>query len=219
MTTVYLIRHAETTGNTSRAFHGITNTDISELGEKQLELLGKRMSEIHLDKIYASPLRRTCRTANAVRGDRDIPIIVDPQIQELSGGEWEMLQWSDILEKFPVQSGLWENQLHLAHPPGGESVEQVYNRMVMAIKRFVSENEGKTIAVCSHGAALLAYTCYLRGIPLEKIREIGLYDNTAITLAEYDKPDCPRIIFERDNSHLGTLSTLHKQNWSEYNKK
>lgn len=219
MTSVYLIRHGEADGNTSRIFHGISNSDITELGEKQLLSLGARMSGVPFDRIYSSPLRRAYKTAFAVRGDRDIEIVVDPQIQEISGGEWELLPWDEIVERFPKQADLWTNQLFIAHPPGGESVEQVYKRMILAVRRFVEENEGKTIAVCSHGAVLLAYTCYLRGLPLEKIREIGLYDNTAVTLVEFSDPDHAHIVFERDNSHLGELSSLHKQHWDEYNSK
>mgnify|MGYP002520493897 CR=1 FL=1 len=39
-----------------RIFQGSTDLDISPIGEKQLEYLKKRFENIHIDKIYSSPL-------------------------------------------------------------------------------------------------------------------------------------------------------------------
>ena len=75
MTRVYIVRHCEAEGNNKRLFQGLTDCDITEMGQKQLDLLCERFSEIHLDKVYTSPLIRARKTAEAVRGNRDIPLI------------------------------------------------------------------------------------------------------------------------------------------------
>ena len=58
LTKIYFVRHCEATGNLNRTFQGSTNTDITDLGAKQLEKLSERFKEISLDKIYSSPLLR-----------------------------------------------------------------------------------------------------------------------------------------------------------------
>ena len=38
--------------------------------------------------------------------------------------------------------------------PGGETAQQVLDRFIPALTRIAQENDGKTVAVFSHGAAL-----------------------------------------------------------------
>ena len=52
---------------------------------------------IHLDKIYASPLIRTRKTALAVAGGRDIEIKDEPGIIELNGGVVEGKPFKEIM--------------------------------------------------------------------------------------------------------------------------
>ena len=85
MTEIYIVRHCEAQGNLKRLFQGVSDFDITETGAKQLEYLKKRFENIHLDKIYASPLIRTRKTALAVAGGRDIEIKDEPGIIELNG--------------------------------------------------------------------------------------------------------------------------------------
>ena len=83
MTEIYIVRHCEAQGNLKRLFQGVSDFDITETGAKQLEYLKKRFENIHLDKIYASPLIRTRKTALAVAGGRDIEIKDEPGMIEL----------------------------------------------------------------------------------------------------------------------------------------
>lgn len=58
MVTAYLVRHAEAQGNIEEFFQGHINTDVSEKGAKQLEMLAERFRDISFDAIYSSPLLR-----------------------------------------------------------------------------------------------------------------------------------------------------------------
>ena len=46
MTYIYLVRHCEAMGNHKRLFQGSTDSDVSEIGFKQLEYLKKRFKSI-----------------------------------------------------------------------------------------------------------------------------------------------------------------------------
>ena len=86
MTKIYLIRHCEAEGNLKRVFQGHTDNDITELGEKQLEFLSKRFADIHLDKVYSSPLIRAVKTAKAAAKNKGLNICISRGLIELNGG-------------------------------------------------------------------------------------------------------------------------------------
>ncbi|MDP4153309.1 MAG: histidine phosphatase family protein [Bacillota bacterium] len=217
MTRVYIIRHAEARGNVDRIFHGITDGKITENGYAQLKCLSARMSKINLDVIYHSDLSRTTETALAVRNGRDIPMIADPRLREINGGEWEGKKWTVFPKKYPEETEYWLNDFSKFIAPRGESVRELYDRAVSAVKDIVSKNKGKTIAIVTHGTLIRTLTAFLKGLPLEKVDEVAWRDNTAVSIAAFDDTLQPTLLLEGDNSHLGELSTLEKQNWWKNN--
>jgi probable phosphoglycerate mutase len=64
-TRVYLIRHAQSQGNTGEDLT-TGDPDLTEIGWEQARRLGERMKGQRLDAVYASPLRRTQETALAI---------------------------------------------------------------------------------------------------------------------------------------------------------
>ena len=61
--------------------------------------------------------------------------------------------------------------------------------------------DGKTIAVVSHGCALRCYLCHALGLPLERIEEIPLSQNTAVSRVIYDGCEI-QVDYYDDLSHL-----------------
>ena len=55
---IYLARHPETIGNVERRFYGHTDLDITEIGKAQRKLFLDKYSNIDIDVIYTSPLKR-----------------------------------------------------------------------------------------------------------------------------------------------------------------
>ena len=186
MTTVYLVRHAKSVGNTERIFQGRSNLGLSAEGQAQLPQLAERFRTIPLQAVYSSPLARAMQTAAAVAHYHKLSIQPDEGLCEISAGKWEMQLFADLPVKFPEE---WryctEDEAHF-QAPGGESIVQVYERMSNTIDRIAAQNDGKTIAVVSHGCALRCYLCHALGIPLEQISQIPLSQNTAVSKVLYE---------------------------------
>lgn len=213
MVRIYLVRHAEAVGNVQEFFQGRTDAPVSEKGRLQLECLAERFKDIKLDAIYSSPLQRTRDTAAAVNKYNNLPVIIDEDIIEINGGRWEGMFWSDIPKKYPEEYDIWTNAINNFQAPEGESTAQVYDRMSAAINRIARQNEGKTIAVVSHGMAIKAYLTYADGIRWRDYKDMDWADNTAVSLIEYEN-SVPKIIFKNDSSHLPQkLSTLAVSAW------
>jgi probable phosphoglycerate mutase len=70
---IYFVRHGESEGNKG-GFHHHPETPLSETGIKQAEVLAKRLSGIHFDKIYSSTQLRARQTAEIINRELKTPI-------------------------------------------------------------------------------------------------------------------------------------------------
>lgn len=202
MTTVYIVRHCEAYGNKARIFQGTTDCDITETGARQLKSLAERFRTVHLDKVYTSPLIRAKKTAEAINRYPGAPLVVEPGIIEIDGGEIEGISWVDFPKTKPVLEYNWSVEPHKFAPRGGESMQALYNRVSNVLQHLVSENKGKTIALATHGCVIRNMMCYASGLPIERLKEVKWADNTGVFLLRYEGEALPKIELFNDFSHL-----------------
>ena len=213
-TTLYIVRHCEARGNIDRIFHGHTDSDISDKGAAQLERLSERFKEIHLDAVYASPLRRTRLTAAAVNKYHDLPVHIHPGLIEIHGGYMEGRPWSEFPETHPEDARRWNMEPHLFVPEGGEAMADVFDRIWRAVTEIAAAEAGRTIAVASHGCAIRNLLCRAKGWPIQRLAEEPWCDNTGVSILEFDDAGGCRVLLENDISHLDEgMSTLAGQKW------
>jgi len=210
MTTIYLIRHAEAEGNLYRIAQGQKNSLLTDRGWRQVQALEQRFADVHIDAIYSSDLYRTCATASAIYKPKGLPLQRRAGLREISVGDWEQHTWGEIYRMDPVQMDNFSNHLTLWHTNGAETPYQVLERVQKTLKEIAAENDGKTVAVFSHGYAIRLLLATLQGIPMEKVGETPHGDNTAVSLLEIDGDDW-RVVFRDDNSHLQTPEFLAKE--------
>ena len=213
VTTVYLVRHCEARGNIDREFHGSFDSDISENGRCQLARLAERFRDIPLDAVYSSPLRRARLTAEALNTHHGLPIAFDERLKELNGGKWEKNLWAELPKLFPESSEAWGSRPHEFEAPEGETMRQLYDRMREAILDIVAQNEGKTVAVASHGCAIRNALCWGLTGDIVRLADIPWCDNTAIAEFRFEDGNLT-VVNYNDSSHLDyETSTIEKQNW------
>jgi len=212
-TKLILIRHAEAEGNINRVFQGWTDGDLTYKGHLQAERLAQRLKDVDIDVIYSSNLKRTLETAKYTARIKGLPIITTEKLREINGGDWENKPWSILPEKWPKEYETWEKAPHAHKMPNGESMVEFYNRLVEELENILKANIGKNVCIFTHGTAIRALTCYLRNCMLEEMLNIYWYDNTAITVAEYENGKF-KLLMEGDVQHLGNdLCTIVNQDW------
>lgn len=185
VTTVYLIRHCQSMGNIEHRFQGRYDAQVSPQGEKQLALLGLRFRNVHIDRIYTSPLKRAKATALSIaRYHPDVPFEEDPGFLEIDCGDMENLLLTEVAEKFPEAARQWNETPDLCQFPGGEDMGQVYQRVNAALDRVLAENQGKTVVITTHGGALR--NLYARVVygSLAGIRQTEVFGNTGVNVLE-----------------------------------
>lgn len=202
MTDLYIVRHCEAMGNQNRTFQGISDCDITELGQKQLDFLAERFRNIHLDAIYSSPLKRAFKTAAAVGKYQNLPIIKVEKLIEINGGEIEGVCWENFPVTRPELEYHWSVEPHKFHPKDGEPMTSVYKRSWEAIEEIISQNDGKTVALTSHGCTIRNIMCHAQGKPIEELNTVNWADNTGVFLLRFHGEKLPEIVMFNDVSHL-----------------
>ncbi len=203
MVNIYLIRHCEAEGNVAKIFQGTTDCDISNFGAKQLQFLGKRFKDILLHKVISSPLTRAYKTALAVVGEKNVPIIKDPLLTEMHGGVIEGKPFAETFDKDSKLKYIWLNEPHNFSAENGESMREVYERAKKALDKFAkcSDNEDKNIVLSSHGAIIKNMLCYVLYNDVERLIDIPWANNTSVSLITYNNGKY-EIEYLNDISHL-----------------
>lgn len=204
VTTLYIIRHCQSTGNIQHRFQGRYDAPVSPDGEKQLDLLSLRFRNVQLDAVYTSPLSRALRTAEAVNRFHGLPIQKRDGLLELDVGEMENLELSEIGIKFPEVAKNWDQSPDLCEFPGGETMKEAYVRANRAIDEIVSENLGKTVAVITHGGVIRNLDARIRAGRIEGMRDGTVFGNTGVSILTVDGQGKLAWKQVNDLSHLPT---------------
>ena len=207
MTTIDLIRHAEAEGNLYRVAQGQYNSILTDRGWRQVRALEKRFEGVQIDRVYTSDLFRTCATSSALYRPRGLEPIRRKDLREICVGEWEQMTWGEIARRDPEQMENFRTRLHAWQMAGAETPYEVLDRVLNAIREIAAENEGRTVAVFSHGCAIRLVLAKLQGYSMESLGETPHGDNTAVSLLEYENGEL-RVVYRDDNSHLKTPAYL-----------
>ncbi len=211
MTRIYLIRHAEAEGNLYRRAQGWYDGHITETGKLQIAALEERFRDIPVDAAYASDLRRTQQTAQAVVRPKGLTLNIDPDLKEIGMGIYEDFTFGHLHHHYPEGSRLFYICSPDWAPEGGETFQQVQKRMTRAFFRIAQTHPGQTVTLFSHGTAIKCLLSALRGKHPVDTPELGHPENTAVSCVEVDG-DLFRILFENDASHLPPeIATMARQ--------
>ncbi len=202
VTTLYIVRHCQSMGNIQHRFQGRFDAPVSPDGEKQLELLSLRFRNVHLDAIYASPLIRAFRTAEAVNRFHDLPIQKSEGLLELDVGEMENLELSEIGKRFPEVARNWDQSPDLCEFPGGETMKQAYFRVNATLDEIIAANPGKTVLLATHGGVIRNLDARIRTGRIEGMRDGTVFGNTGVSILEAAEDGVLSWKLVNDISHL-----------------
>ena len=158
MTQLLIIRHGQSCANLDGVFVGHVNSPLSDLGKDQAEATANYIvSNYHVDAVYASDLERAFYTGNAVAQKLGLPITADDQLREIFAGDWEGVKFDDLSANYGEPYQLWLRDIGMAQCPNGESVAQLQNRFVGALRRIAQEHDGETVVIASHATPIRTF--------------------------------------------------------------
>jgi alpha-ribazole phosphatase len=199
-TTLYLLRHAETTWNAERRIQGTLDAPLSERGVRQVRALVDALRDVRLSALYSSPLQRALETAQPVASARGLPVRIADGLREIDQGEWESRLLDEVREHDGARLQAWWDSPETVRMPGGESLVEVQRRAMRAVREIVANHAGDTVAAVCHGGVGKCILLALLGAPLASYWRIRQH-NACINVVEFDG-DLPRIITLNETAHL-----------------
>ncbi len=180
MTEIYLIRHTQAEGNVYHAMQGHWDGDVTALGLRQIDALAERFRGVKLDALYSSDLRRAMLTADALRRFRPMELRTRFDLREINVGPWEARFFADIQHEQPREAELFLHRAEDFFLPGAERYGDVRRRASAALEAIARENEGKVVAVVSHGVTIRCLLSHMLGRSLDD-PALPICGNTGVT--------------------------------------
>ena len=207
MTKLILVRHGQSLANAGLIFAGHSDFDLSELGHKQAALLAEYLaSHERIEAIYSSDLLRAYHTATPTAERFSLPIVKDERLREIYAGEWDGRTFSDIEQNFADDFSVWRENFSAARPTGGESVPEVYRRVVPRLLEIAALHDGETVLVTTHATVVRALHAYANGFSSDEMGKVRFCGNAAMNLFEIEGDTVHEIAYDQD-THLGDLAT------------
>ena len=155
-TRIIFIRHGETAWNASTRIQGHTDIALNARGLLQAQCVAQALAQREpLAAIVSSDLSRARQTAEATGAAVGLPVQADPNWRERAFGEFEGEQFDDILVRWPEQARRWrQRDPDWQAPGGGESLNQLRERIASSLNALGARHAGGLIAVFTHGGVL-----------------------------------------------------------------
>lgn len=185
---IYVMRHGQTDWNVVKRLQGRSDTELNENGRELARKTGEALLPIPFTAAFSSPLKRAKETAVLALGGRDIPVIEDERLIEISFGVYEGLcSAKDHYEIPDVNfSYFFTAPDQYRVPEGGESFAELHKRTAEFLRDITTrpELEEETVLVATHGAAGRALLNALRTFELKDFWNGGVSKNCSVAILE-----------------------------------
>jgi 2,3-bisphosphoglycerate-dependent phosphoglycerate mutase len=208
MSYLVLVRHGQSKWNQIQKFTGWVDVSLSEHGIIESLNAANELKNLDIDIAFTSKLVRAQQTLFIILAkqhkigiflhddkkqfdwsnhpkqfeDNEIPIYSDNALNERYYGELQGKDKEKMRKKFGEEKVfLWRRSYDI-RPPKGESLKDVYERVVPYFKKTILPElkKGKNVVVAAHGNSLRAIIKYLDKIDDENIPFLELHTGKLI---------------------------------------
>jgi broad specificity phosphatase PhoE len=182
---IIFVRHGETDWNTTGRLNSFTDLDITTRGEKKLQHTKHIVSQIPVQTIFSSPLRRAIQTTKILFPNRDYHR--DARLVELNFGLFEgktrdELLTGELAETYQNWAG--SQNIHES-VLGTESYQSVIDR-AQSFLEDILKLDGNSVIV-SHGVFIRIFLCHcVLGLKAFQFRTLQI-DNGGLAIINLEQ--------------------------------
>jgi len=173
---LYIIRHGKTEWNERHKLQGRTDIPLNDEGREMAKRAAAEYKDVHFDICFSSPLVRARETADILLSGRNIPIVTDDRLLEMSFGSYEGIEYSFNIPNCPINVIFQHPEEYKESIGGAESFEELFERTGAFLKERVKPLllEGKDVLIVGHGAMNSSIICQVKDISIEKFWDAGI---------------------------------------------
>jgi alpha-ribazole phosphatase len=137
-----LTRHGESALNRENRINGDPTVPVAltEQGRNEAQLLGQQIAHIPIEVCICTRFTRTRDTAEIALQGRDVPLEIEPLLDDIDVGKLEGLPLEDYRA--------WKREHTRRDPfPGGESLDAAALRYAQAFRKLLARSETSMLVV------------------------------------------------------------------------
>ncbi|MGW4535452.1 bifunctional RNase H/acid phosphatase [Nocardia sp. NPDC004340] len=200
-TRLLLLRHGQTELSVERRYSGRGNPPLTELGRQQAENAAAMLARKGgIEAIVCSPLGRARETAEAAGKALGLPVRVLEGLTETDFGAWEGMTFLEARDQDPELHGQWLGDPSIP-APGGESFDQVRERVESVRRDLVALYPGANVLVVSHVTPIKTLLQLALGVGPSLLYRLHL-DLASLSIAEFYPDGGSSVRLVNDTSYL-----------------
>lgn len=178
MAYLVLIRHGQSSWNARGVWTGITDVSLTDKGREEARAAAEAVKDINFQIAFVSPLKRSEETLQEMEKvfGYSLPRIKSEAIIERDYGDYTGKNKWQVKKEVGEETFLkirrsWDYPI-----PNGESMKDVYNRVVPYYQSTILPElkKGNNILVSAHGNSLRALVKFLDNISDEDIAKLEI---------------------------------------------
>lgn len=150
MTTLFVVRHGQTTLNAQGRFRGRADPSLDSTGREQAQQAARQLASAQPEAVHTSPLRRAVETAQIIAGEVGLEVSTLTDLIDIDCGSWEGLTPEQAAASHPEAYQTFRSDPLNATLPGGEAVKAVQTRALDAIRALADAHPSGTIVTVTH---------------------------------------------------------------------
>jgi len=186
-TEIILIRHGETEWNSQQRMQGHSNSDLSSVGQAQIQALGLWMKNEPIDHIYSSDSLRAKQTAEAITQFSGHELKIDLRLREKNLGVFEGLTSEEARERHPEVFRLFKTAGSKYVIDEGESTQQLQDRALEIVNEIRIKHQEERVLLVTHGGFIRVVMKHSLGLSLETLTRFLIRNTGVFRLVWEDK--------------------------------
>lgn len=146
---VTLVRHGETTGQSSVRYYGASDVPLSDTGREQMRRVRNTVRDQEFDRVFTSRLCRSIEAAEIITAGRNSLSAVTA-FDEINFGRWEGWTREEIASRDPENFRLWQEKSDSFRYPDGDSRADFHARVASGLAESLQAHLNDSVLMVLH---------------------------------------------------------------------
>lgn len=192
ITRFFLVRHALVEPSARAVLYGNMDVALCDLALREEAALYRWLAARLPRPAHwvATPLSRTRATAAAIfaAGYPEQALVIEPDMVEQSLGDWQGITHEALTERLRAPPHPFWPHAAAERPPGGESVDDVRERVGPVLEGLVQSHPGRDIVMIAHGGTIRGALAHALSLDAHQALTFSV-KNLSLTRLEKHGPD------------------------------
>jgi broad specificity phosphatase PhoE len=169
---IMLVRHATCAQMDDVLLGRSLDAPLDARGEAQARGLAGRLEALPEFTLESSPRRRARHTAGIIAAQRDLPIGIVPQMDEIDFGSWSGCSFAELARDPQWQR--WNRYRAVTRTPAGDSIRDVQERTLTHFRELQEQCADGIVVIVTHAEVIRSIALLALGAPIDDYTRVEI---------------------------------------------